>query len=145
MAKDSAPLSSHAAGADQDWPALYRRAFAEFGGRALWNVANSTSPRQGMPWWPQSTPIMLCSPSGDLAHGSYQPSIRCNRNPVRCASQPAQNARLFRTFISLPLSVVKPALIAMAMMPAITAYSTDAIPRGSNAASRWGTWPEDAP
>ncbi len=44
MEKDSEPQSSHAASADQDWPALYRRAFAEFGGRALWNVRELDTP-----------------------------------------------------------------------------------------------------
>lgn len=44
MAKDSRPKASHAASADQDWPALYRRAFAEFGGRALWNVRELDKP-----------------------------------------------------------------------------------------------------
>lgn len=44
MARDSEPQSSHAAGADQDWPALYRRAFAEFGGRALWNLRELDKP-----------------------------------------------------------------------------------------------------
>jgi hypothetical protein len=44
MEKGSAPRSSHVANADQDWPALYRRAFAEFGGRALWNMRQLDDP-----------------------------------------------------------------------------------------------------
>jgi hypothetical protein len=47
MAKDSEPQSSQAAGADQDWPTLYRRAFIEFGGRALWNVRELDKPTPG--------------------------------------------------------------------------------------------------
>lgn len=44
MARDSEPQSSHAANADQDWQALYRRAFAEFGSRALWNMRQLDKP-----------------------------------------------------------------------------------------------------
>ncbi len=50
MEKDSEAHSSHPAGADQDWPALYRRAFVEFGGRALLNVRelDHPSPRDAL-------------------------------------------------------------------------------------------------
>lgn len=44
MATDSALPSTGPVEAEQDWPALYRRAFAEFGSRALWNLRELDKP-----------------------------------------------------------------------------------------------------